>query len=71
MPRQYPQEFRDRGVRLVAEAREADPELSEYQAVGRVSRQLGRPKALRVMKDLGLRSGDPVPENSNELVSAV
>ncbi|TWS24104.1 hypothetical protein FK268_10770 [Tsukamurella sputi] len=28
-------------------------------------------KALRVMKDLGLRSGDPIPDNFGELVSAV
>lgn len=41
MPRQYSAEFHARGVRLVVEAREADPGLSQYQAIKRIAPQLG------------------------------
>ena len=35
-PRKYPQELRERGMRLVQEARKENPELSLYAAVVRV-----------------------------------
>ncbi|AMT69023.1 transposase [Mycobacteroides immunogenum] len=41
MPRQYPQEFRDRGVRMVAEAREDNPQVTEYGAIQKVAAQRG------------------------------
>lgn len=40
-PRKYPQELRDRAIRLVAEAREQEPELSLHAAVKRVGPKLG------------------------------
>ena len=35
-PRKYPQELRERAIRLVVEAREQDPELSVNAAVMRI-----------------------------------
>src|ERR687886_608114 len=35
-PRKYPQELRERGIRLVLEAREQEPELSMHAAVTRI-----------------------------------
>ena len=47
-PRKYPQELRDRAQRLVAEAREQDPELSLHQAVKRIGERVGvNPDTLR------------------------
>ncbi len=40
-PRKYPQELRERAVRLVAEAREQEPELSLNQAVVRIGPRVG------------------------------
>ena len=40
-PRKYPQELRERAMRLVAEAREQDPELSLNAAVKRVAGLVG------------------------------
>jgi transposase len=40
-PRKYPQELRDRAIRLVNEAREADPDLSLNAAVKRVGQRVG------------------------------
>lgn len=37
MPRQYPPEFRQRAVRMLETALEADAELSEFEAIGRVA----------------------------------
>lgn len=40
-PRKYPNEMRERAIRLVAEAREQEPELSLHAAVKRVGPRLG------------------------------
>lgn len=40
-PRKYPQELRDRAMRLVAEARGEDPELSLNAAVVRIGQRVG------------------------------
>ena len=40
-PRKYPPELRERAMRLVAEARKEDPELSMNQAVLRVGQRVG------------------------------
>jgi len=40
-PRKYPREVRERAIRLVLEAREADPELSLNAAVERIGPRLG------------------------------
>jgi transposase-like protein len=40
-PRKYPQELRERAMRLVAEARQEDPELSMHQAVARIGTRVG------------------------------
>lgn len=40
-PRKYPQELRDRAMRLVAEARREDPELSLNAAVVRIGQRVG------------------------------
>jgi transposase-like protein len=40
-PRKYPKEVRERAIRLVLEAREADPELSLNAAVERIGPRLG------------------------------
>lgn len=40
-PRKYPQELRDRSIRLVREARQEDPELSLNAAVVRVANRVG------------------------------
>lgn len=47
-PRKYPNELRERAMRLVAEAREQDPELSQNQAVERIGQRVGvNPDTLR------------------------
>ena len=47
-PRKYPQELRERAMRLVAEARKEDPELSLNAAVNRVGQRVGvNPDTLR------------------------
>lgn len=47
-PRKYPQELRDRSIRLVAEARREDSELSLNAAVIRVGQRVGvNPDTLR------------------------
>jgi transposase len=47
-PRKYPNELRERAMRLVAEAREQDPELSKNQAVERIGQRVGvNPDTLR------------------------
>ena len=40
-PRKYPNELRERAMRLVAEAREQDPELTLNAAVKRIAARLG------------------------------
>lgn len=40
-PRKYPPELRERAMRLVAEARKEDPELSLNAAVVRVGQRVG------------------------------
>ncbi|MBN9202631.1 MAG: transposase [Microbacterium chocolatum] len=40
-PRKYPPELRERAMRLVAEARKEDPELSLNQAVIRIGQRVG------------------------------
>ena len=40
-PRKYPQELRERAIRLVVEAREQDPELSVNAAVVRIGSRTG------------------------------
>ena len=40
-PRKYPQELRERAIRLVAEARKEDPDLSLTAAVARVASRTG------------------------------
>lgn len=40
-PRKYPQELRERAMRLVAEAREEDPDLSLTAAVKRIGGRVG------------------------------
>ncbi|OJU43233.1 MAG: transposase [Microbacterium sp. 69-7] len=40
-PRKYPPELRERAMRLVAEARKEDPELSLNQAVVRIGQRVG------------------------------
>ncbi len=47
-PRKFPQELRDRAIRLVQEAREADPTLSVNAASKRVAPRVGlKPDTLR------------------------
>ncbi|WP_425309519.1 transposase [Ammonicoccus fulvus] len=47
-PRKYPQELRERAMRLVAEARLEDPELSMNAAVKRIGTRVGvNPDTLR------------------------
>ncbi|WP_147291053.1 hypothetical protein [Tsukamurella paurometabola] len=48
-----------------------DPSDRATNAVDTVGYLIYCAKALRVMKDLGLRSGDALPSNFNDLVSAV
>ncbi|OXS78924.1 hypothetical protein B1B07_12345 [Kocuria marina subsp. indica] len=46
--RKYPQELRERAMRLVQEARKEDPELSVNQAVIRMGQRVGvNPDTLR------------------------
>lgn len=46
--RKYPQELRERAMRLVQEARKEDPELSVNQAVIRIGQRVGvNPDTLR------------------------
>ena len=40
-PRKYPQELRERAMRLVREARQEDPELSLHAAVVRIGSRVG------------------------------
>ncbi len=47
-PRKYPQELRDRSIRLVQEAMKEDPSLSMNQAVIRIGQRVGvNPDTLR------------------------
>ncbi len=47
-PRKYPQELRERAVRLVTEARQEEPELSVTAAVHRIGTKVGvNPDTLR------------------------
>lgn len=43
-PRKYPEELRERATRLVAEAREQDPQLSLHAAVTRIGPRVGIPR---------------------------
>ena len=46
--RKYPDELRERAIRLVLEAREQDPELSQHAAVVRIGSRVGvKPDTLR------------------------
>ena len=62
-PRKYPQELRERAVRLVTEARVEEPELSVTAAVNRIGTKVGvNPDTLRGWVkqsdiDAGRRSG--------------
>lgn len=62
-PRKYPQELRDRAIRLVQEARQEEPELSVNAAVTRIGSKIGvNPDTLRgwvkqVDIDAGRRPG--------------
>lgn len=62
-PRKYPQELRDRAIRLVQEARQEEPELSVNAAVTRIGGKIGvNPDTLRgwvkqVDIDAGKRPG--------------
>lgn len=48
-PRKYPQEVRERAMRLVAEARKEDPGLSLNRAVVRIGQRVGvNPDTMRV-----------------------
>jgi putative transposase len=64
-PRKYPLETRERAIRLVADAREADPELSLTAAASRIGRSTRvNPDTLRgwcrqAEIDAGIRSGIP------------
>lgn len=47
-PRKYPQELRERAMRLVGEARQEEPELSVTAAVKRIGQRVGvNPDTLR------------------------
>ena len=47
-PRKYPQELRERAIRLVGEARVEEPELSVTAAVNRIGTKVGvNPDTLR------------------------
>ena len=47
-PRKYPQELRDRAIRLVQETRQEEPELSVTAAVTRIGARIGvNPDTLR------------------------
>lgn len=65
--RKYPQELRDRAVRLVYEARKEDPELSLNAAVVRIGQRVGvnsdtlRGWMKRAQIDSGERPGEPSP----------
>ncbi len=62
-PRKYPQELRERAMRLVMEARKDDPDLSLNAAVNRVGQRVGvNPDTLRGWRkqsaiDAGERAG--------------
>ena len=64
-PRKYPPELRERAQRLVAEAREQEPELSLTVAVARIGPRVGiKPDTLRgwckqADVDAGRRRGSP------------
>ena len=67
-PRKYPDELRERAVRLVAEARDQDEKLSLNQAVHRIGQRVGvNPDTLRgwikrVEIDSGRRPGTTTVE---------
>lgn len=67
-PRKYPPELRERAMRLVAEARKEDPELSLNQAVIRIGQRAGvNPDTLRgwckqAQIDAGERPGTTTSE---------
>lgn len=59
-PKKYPQELRERAMRLVQEARKEDPELSLNAAVVRIGQRTGvKPDTLRGwMKQAAIDSGE-------------
>jgi transposase-like protein len=67
-PRKYPQELRDRAIRLVTEAREAESGLSLNAAAKRIGPKVGlNPDTLRTWVkqadiDAGRRPGIPAPD---------
>lgn len=67
-PRKYPQELRERAIRLVGEARQEDPDLSVTAAVTRIGSRVGvNPDTLRgwvkqVDIDAGRRPGTTTDE---------
>jgi transposase-like protein len=69
-PRKYPQELRERAMRLVQEARKEDPELSVNQAVIRIGQRVGvNPDTLRgwvkqAQIDAGERAGTTTDDAS-------
>jgi transposase len=54
-PRKYPQELRDRAMRLVQEARKEDPELSLHAAVVRIGTRVG--VNADTLRNVGTRPG--------------
>ena len=68
--RKYPQELRERAMRLVQEARKEDPELSVNQAVIRIGQRVGvNPDTLRgwvkqAQLDAGERPGTTTDDAS-------
>ena len=69
-PRKYPQELRERAMRLVAEARKEDPQLSLHQAVLRIGQRVGvnadtlRGWCKQAAIDAGERSGTTTSDAS-------
>jgi len=67
-PRKYPQELRDRAIRLVTEAREQEPGLSLNAAAKRIGPKIGlNPDTLRTWVkqadiDAGRRPGIPAAD---------
>lgn len=67
-PRKYPQELRERAMRLVQEARKEDPELSLNAAVVRIGQRTGvNPDTLRGwMKQAAIDAGERPGTSSSD-----
>src|SRR5690606_4848533 len=68
--RKYPQELRERAMRLVQEARKEDPELSVNQAVIRIGQRVGvNPDTLRGwVKQAQIDAGERVGTTTTDAV---